>query len=98
MTFYSALACKNVQRLSGNAERLMDEQGWSVMMAFEGPLMQAHAHAICQEVPASSHVLMMTPRILGIKSVRQVATQQSTMHVGKVIAALHQDRLQCFGM
>lgn len=40
------------QRLSGDAERLMDEQGRAVMMAWEGPLMQAHAHAICQEVPA----------------------------------------------
>ena len=38
------------QRLSGDAERLMDEQGRAVMMAWEGPLMQAHAHAICQQV------------------------------------------------
>lgn len=45
------------QRLSGDAERLMDEQGRAVMMAWEGPLMQAHAHAICQEVPTFSHAL-----------------------------------------
>ena len=38
------------QRLHGDAERLMDEQSRAVMMAWEGPLMQAHAQAICQEV------------------------------------------------
>ena len=45
------------QRLSGDAERLMDEQGRAVMMAWEGPLMQAHAHAICHEVTAFLHAL-----------------------------------------